>query len=34
LRRIAERNQDGATERQDVTDLDPSLVAEDNESNW
>jgi tetratricopeptide (TPR) repeat protein len=34
LRQIAERNQDGATERQDVTDLDPSLAQEDNESNW
>jgi tetratricopeptide (TPR) repeat protein len=34
LQRIAERNQDGATERQDVTDLDPSLAQEDNESNW
>jgi hypothetical protein len=34
LQRIAERNQEGATERQDVTDLDPSLAQEDNPSNW
>jgi tetratricopeptide (TPR) repeat protein len=34
LQQIAERNQDGATERQDVTDLDPSLAQEENESNW
>jgi tetratricopeptide (TPR) repeat protein len=34
LERIAERNQEGAAERQDVTDLDPSLVQEDSESNW
>jgi tetratricopeptide (TPR) repeat protein len=34
LKRIAERNQEGAAERQDVTDLDPNLVQEDGESNW
>jgi hypothetical protein len=34
LQRIAERNQDGAAERQDVTDLDPSLVQEESESHW
>jgi tetratricopeptide (TPR) repeat protein len=34
LQRIAERNQDGAAERQDVTDLDPALVQDQGESNW
>ncbi len=34
LQQIAERNQEGAAERQDVADLDPSLVQEEGESNW
>ncbi len=34
LQRIAERNQEGAAERQDVTDLDPALVQDEGESNW
>jgi tetratricopeptide (TPR) repeat protein len=34
LQQIAERNQDGAAERQDVTDLDPSLVQDEGTSKW
>ena len=34
LQRISERNQEGAAERQDVTDLDPALVQDEGESNW
>ena len=34
LERIAERNQEGATERQDVTDLDPSQVQDEGGSHW
>ena len=34
LERIAERNQQGAADREDVSDLDPTQVQDEGTSNW